>query len=113
MQFRSLHIALNGVKLTPRSKTSAPSLRLRKFTIAYVIGVANTSYTTFAIYPDKIRFTIVQAGSRPANSSTITITVSTACPATVEPTVRVHKYLPEVSSFIFDITNELANSPAQ
>ena len=70
--------ALNGVKLTPRSKTSAPSLRFRKFTMAYVIGVARTSYTTFAIYPDKIRFTIVQAGSRPANNSTITITVSTA-----------------------------------
>src|SRR5688500_17356099 len=38
---------------------------------------------------------------------------STTSPRTVDPTVRVHKYRPFVSNFIFANTKELTNSPAQ
>src|SRR5690242_12908784 len=43
----------------------------------------------------------------------MTTVVSTACPTTVEPTVRVQRYLPLVSSFIFARVKEFANSPLQ
>src|SRR5579864_8155048 len=39
--------------------------------------------------------------------------VSTACPTTVDPTVRVHSQRPWVSNFIFARVYELANSPHQ
>ncbi len=44
--------------------------------------------------------TSVRAGYLPANVSVITSTVSTACPTTVDPIVRVHSILPLVHSFI-------------
>src|SRR3546814_19938571 len=41
------------------------------------------------------------------------IRLSTPCPTTVEPMVRVHKYLPLVQTFIRASTKLFASSPAQ
>src|SRR5438309_2024298 len=55
----------------------------------------------------------VGPGYTPPNVSVMTSTVSTPCPTTVDPTVRVQSLRPLVRIFNLAIVYELANSPTQ